>query len=137
MSDASSTINNQGDKRKRKRRGPRLTGISKQRRLANARERKRVQTLNETIDVLKELLPLPEGEKNPTRTQVVWMAATYIGELTQMLRASESSRAGEFEEAIWPDLESLMGIDLDQLFDLESEADKCYNDWLFSASCDY
>lgn len=65
------------------------------------------------------------------------MAATYIGELTQMLRASESSRAGEFEEAIWPDLESLMGIDLDQLFDLESEADKCYNDWLFSASCDY
>ena len=115
-------------KKKRRRRCPRLTGISKQRRLANARERKRVQTLNDEIEVLRHLLPLPEEEKSPTRSEVVWMAASYISQLTQMLNSSDSSPK-EFQEAAWPDFESLMCLDVDQLLTFDnSEEGGCYCD---------
>jgi len=75
----------QQKKKKARRRGPRLTGVSKQRRLANARERNRVHILNTNIQVLRELIPLPPQEKEPTKTEIIWMAAKYIALLGDML----------------------------------------------------
>ena len=107
------------DKRKRKRRGPRLTGVSKQRRLANARERKRVQKINEEIEVLKSLLPLSPHEKKPTKIEVIWLAAEYIDELTKMLHKSQSE--DEFQEPIL-DFETLLaGRDIEELFELDGK----------------
>ena len=75
-------------KRKTKRRPPRLTGVSKQRKMANERERKRVHTLNTRIEKLRDLIPLSPFEKRPTKTEVIWMAATYIKFLTDLLEKS-------------------------------------------------
>lgn len=77
-------------KRRSKRRGLRLTGLSRQRRLANARERSRVQTLNSNIQELRELIPLPPQEKEPSKTEVIWLAALYIARLTEMLEENEA-----------------------------------------------
>ena len=104
------------EKKKRKRRGPRLTGISKQRRMANARERKRVQNLNEEIEVLKSLLPLSSQDKKPTKTEVIWLAAQYIDVLTQMLQDAKSS--DNFDEDSFLNFDTLLGIDIDSLFEL-------------------
>ncbi|EDO43667.1 predicted protein, partial [Nematostella vectensis] len=73
---------------KTKRRGPRLTGVSKQRRLANARERSRVHTLNANIDRLKDILPLFPDEK-PSKTETIRIAAVYIAHLTELLENTE------------------------------------------------
>ena len=105
------------EKKKRKRRGPRLTGISKQRRMANARERKRVQNLNEEIEILKSLLPLSSQDKKPTKTEVIWLAAQYIDVLTQMLQDAKSS--DNFDEDSFLDFDTLLGIDIDSLFELD------------------
>lgn len=72
-----------------KRRGPRLTGVSRQRRLANARERNRVQILNAKIDTLRDLIPLFPDEKKPSKTDTVRLAAEYIGHLTDILETTE------------------------------------------------
>lgn len=76
-------------KKKMKRRGPRLTGVSRQRRLANARERNRVQILNAKIDALRDLIPLFPDEKKPSKTDTVRLAAEYIGHLTDILETTE------------------------------------------------
>lgn len=107
------------DKKKRKRRGPRLTGVSKQRRLANARERKRVQALNEEIEVLKSLLPLSPRDKKPTKTEVIWLAAEYIDELTQMLHKPQNQ--DEFVGEPLLDFDTLLGIDIEKLFELDGK----------------
>ena len=113
------------DKKKRKRRGPRLTGVSKQRRLANARERKRVQALNKEIEVLKSLLPLSPHDKKPTKTEVIWLAAAYIDELTQMLHNTSSQE--EFHDGPLLDFDSLLGVDIEKLLELDG---KCTIDLL-------
>ena len=105
------------DKKKRKRRCPRLTGISKQRRLANARERKRVQLLKE-IEDLKSMLPLSPFEKKPTKTEVIWLAAEYIDELTKMLDKAQSEE--EINEPLL-DFDTLLSIDIEKLLDLEGK----------------
>ena len=106
------------DKKKRKRRGPRLTGVSKQRRLANARERKRVQSLNKEIEVLKSMLPLSPYEKKPTKTEVIWLAAEYIDELTKMLDKAQSEE--EMNEPLL-DFDTLLSIDIEKLLDLDGK----------------
>lgn len=83
-----SQYNQKKTSRKKPRRKPiRLTGVSQQRRKANERERRRVQTLNSRIEILRDHLP-PLG-KRPTNTEVIWMAATYIEFLTELLKKSE------------------------------------------------
>lgn len=80
-------------KRKSKRRPPRLTGVSKQRKMANARERRRVHALNTHIENLRDLIPLSPLEKRPTKTEVIWMAATYIKFLSDLLEKSVDKTA--------------------------------------------
>lgn len=75
-------------KKKSRRRGPRLTGVSRQRRMANARERSRVQTLNTHIERLRDLIPLFPGEKKPSKTETIRLAAVYISCLTEILETT-------------------------------------------------
>ncbi|KAL9968435.1 hypothetical protein ACROYT_G026812 [Oculina patagonica] len=75
-------------KKKTRRRGPRLTGVSRQRRMANARERSRVQTLNAHIERLRDLIPLFPGEKKPSKTETIRLAAVYIDCLTEILETT-------------------------------------------------
>lgn len=84
---AAKPSNNQGRKKPR-RRGPRLTGVSRQRRMANARERCRVQTLNAHIERLRDLIPLFPGEKKPSKTETIRLAAVYISCLTDILETT-------------------------------------------------
>ena len=76
-------------KKKTRRRGPRLTGISKQRRLANARERNRVQVLNENIERLRKLIPLFPDERKPSKTETIRLAALYIDDMTEILDTTD------------------------------------------------
>lgn len=106
------------EKRRKRRRGPRLTGVSKQRRLANARERKRVQILNEKIDNLRDILPILPRERKPTKTEVIWLAASYIGELTEMLQNLSTPQVERtiLHDEVFPfDLESLLSLDVEDL----------------------
>ncbi|KXJ28193.1 basic helix-loop-helix transcription factor scleraxis [Exaiptasia diaphana] len=84
-------------KKKMKRRGPRLTGVSRQRRLANTRERNRVQILNANIDRLRDLIPLFPDEKKPSKTDTVRLAAEYIGHLTDILQTTEKPQSTSSE----------------------------------------
>lgn len=84
-------------KRKTKRRPPRLTGVSKQRKMANERERRRVHALNTHIENLRDLIPLSPFEKRPTKTEVIWMAATYIKFLTDLLEKSDKTAENTLE----------------------------------------
>lgn len=84
-------------KRKTKRRPPRLTGVSKQRKMANERERRRVHALNTHIENLRDLIPLSPFEKRPTKIEVIWMAATYIKFLTDLLEKSDKTAENTLE----------------------------------------
>ena len=77
-------------RKKSKRRPPRLTGVSKQRKMANARERQRVHALNKYIENLRELIPLSPSDKRPSKIEVIWMAATYIEFLSELLEKSKT-----------------------------------------------
>ena len=88
--------NDETQKKKRrrkvlKRRGPRLTGVSKQRRKANARERNRVNILNNYIQLLRTLIP--ESDKRATKFDVIIGAATYISQLTSILQEEEKTES--------------------------------------------
>lgn len=72
-------------RKKHRRRGPRLTGVSKQRKSANARERNRVQVINSAFETLRELIPLLPTEKRPSKIETVRLAALYIHHLTELL----------------------------------------------------
>ena len=72
-------------RKKHRRRGPRLTGVSKQRKSANARERSRVQVINSAFESLRELIPLSPTEKRPSKIETVKLAALYIHHLTELL----------------------------------------------------
>ena len=72
-------------KKKHRRRGPRLTGVSKQRKSANARERNRVRVINNALETLRDLIPLLPTEKRPSKIETVRLAALYIHHLTELL----------------------------------------------------
>lgn len=102
-------------KKKPRRRGPRLTGVSKQRRVANARERRRVEILNMNIQILRHMIPLPPQDREPSKTEVIWLAVDYITELTKMLETADRLQA-ELERV---DVDSLDSSSLDSLDSLE------------------
>lgn len=131
--------------RKKRRRSAPLTGVSKLRKAANARERERVRVLNEGIERLRKLLPGKELNIKPTKTEIIWMAAKYISELRDILHECDSdqstSGSEELEEMIertedersedTTNLESLMNIDIDELVSFEKDhqilfCENCY-----------
>lgn len=94
---------NQSQKRRKvlkrlKRRGPRLTGVSKQRKKANARERNRVSILNNYIQLLRTLIPEPE--KRTTKFDVIIGAAAYISQLTEILQGDNDTDVRDAEDFV-------------------------------------
>ena len=74
--------------KRKKRRSPRLTGVSKQRKKANARERDRVSVLNNYIQILRSLIP-QNGNKT-TKFDVIVGATSYISQLSSILQGEDN-----------------------------------------------
>jgi len=77
--------------KRKKRRSPRLTGVSKQRKKANARERDRVSVLNSYIQILRTLIP--QNSNKTTKFDVIVGAATYISQLSSILQGEDDFTA--------------------------------------------
>lgn len=67
-----------------RRKKKRLTGVSEQRRAANARERRRNQELNHAFIKLKNTLPLPNVELS--KVEILRQAMTWIDHLRSLLK---------------------------------------------------
>lgn len=76
-------------KQRKRRRKRMLTGISKQRRLANERERKRLQVVNTAFVSLKNVLPLKSVDQKISRIEIVRLASRHIASLMQLLLHNE------------------------------------------------
>ncbi|XP_065053171.1 uncharacterized protein LOC135682280 [Rhopilema esculentum] len=86
-------------RRKPRRRKRMLTGVSKQRRAANERERRRLQIINNAFIGLKDLLPLLPGEENISKIEVVKLASRTILLLQEILDEDDQKRESETEES--------------------------------------
>ena len=104
-------------KKKTKRRGRRLTGLSKQRRIANTRERNRVHVINESIDRLRDLIPLFPNERRPSKTDTIRLAALYISHMTELL-AMENTDHMAARESLDEDM-SVTSLEFDP-FDVDT-----------------
>merc|ERR1719494_634782 len=81
----------ESSKKKQPRRRKRmLTGVSKQRRAANERERKRLQIINDAFKKLKSILPLFPGEENISKIEIVRLASRTIKYLADIVDKDES-----------------------------------------------
>lgn len=67
----------------------------KRRQAANARERKRMNGLNEAFDRLREVVPAPSLEQKLSKFETLQMAQTYIVALMDMLEQGCSSDASD------------------------------------------
>ena len=107
-------------KQRKRRRKRMLTGISKQRRLANERERKRLQVVNTAFVSLKNVLPLPSVDQKISRIEIVRLASRHIASLMQLLQHGEDLQGVEndfcCEDQITSD---------DELIDNHSDSDGC------------
>lgn len=80
-------------RKKGKRRKKMLTGVSKQRRAANERERKRLQIINKAYKELKAALPLFPNEDNIPKIKIVQLATRTIQDLSDILN-NENNHQG-------------------------------------------
>jgi len=78
------------DKKRPRRRKRMLTGVSKQRRAANERERKRLQIINMAYKELKGNLPLFPNEVNIPKIEIVRLATRTIRYLSDILNNSNN-----------------------------------------------
>lgn len=78
------------EKKKPRRRKRMLTGVSKQRRAANERERKRLQIINMAYKELKKALPLLPNEDNIPKIEIVRLATRTIRYLSDILNNIDS-----------------------------------------------
>ncbi|KAI8118100.1 hypothetical protein FF38_05783 [Lucilia cuprina] len=69
---------------------PSPTVLKKRRQAANARERKRMNGLNEAFDRLREVVPAPSLEQKLSKFETLQMAQTYIIALMDMLGSDTS-----------------------------------------------
>lgn len=75
-----------GSKKKQRRKKRNLTGVSKQRRAANERERRRLNIINLAFKDLKSILPLYPGEENISKIEIVRLATKTIKYLSDILK---------------------------------------------------
>jgi len=83
------------DKKRPRRRKKMLTGVSKQRRAANERERKRLQIINMAYKELKGNLPLFPNEVNIPKIEIVRLATRTIRYLSDILNNTNDHRMME------------------------------------------
>lgn len=108
-------------KQRKRRRKRMLTGISKQRRLANERERKRLQVVNTAFVSLKNVLPLSSVDQKISRIEIVRLASRHIASLMQLLQHGEDLQGVENEHFC---CEDQITSD-DELMDNHGDSDGC------------
>lgn len=133
----------QHGRRKMKRRRKRmLTGVSRQRRAANERERRRIQGVNRAFVELKNVLPLANSV-DISKIDILRVAAKWIDHLTKLIDQDKKIRLSKLTEchiSDEPQLYEILGEDF-SIIDSELE-DVCFlqgqdmwSDTLPSALC--
>ena len=70
---------------KRRKRRSRLTGLSKQRQAANARERSRTHSVNAAFSTLRVLIPTEPSDRKLSKIETLRLATSYISHLGTLL----------------------------------------------------
>ncbi|XP_078514145.1 transcription factor 15-like [Lissotriton helveticus] len=83
-----------GGKGKRKRKN-RLTGVSKQRQAANARERDRTHSVNTAFTALRTLIPTEPADRKLSKIETLRLASSYISHLANILLLGEDCLDGQ------------------------------------------
>ncbi|XP_005299727.2 transcription factor 15-like [Chrysemys picta bellii] len=78
---------------KRKRKSPRLSGLSKQRQAANARERDRTHSVNSAFSALRTLIPTEPADRKLSKIETLRLAASYIAHLANVLLLQQGEGA--------------------------------------------
>ncbi|TFK10096.1 Transcription factor 15 [Platysternon megacephalum] len=78
---------------KRKRKSPRLSGLSKQRQAANARERDRTHSVNSAFSSLRTLIPTEPADRKLSKIETLRLAASYIAHLANVLLLQQGEGA--------------------------------------------
>nr|XP_006004131.1 PREDICTED: transcription factor 15-like isoform X1 [Latimeria chalumnae] len=88
-SEKSNSGNSQADSKGKQRRKTRLTGISKQRQAANARERDRTHSVNTAFTALRTLIPTEPADRKLSKIETLRLASSYISHLANILLLGE------------------------------------------------
>ncbi|CAI5762533.1 transcription factor 15-like [Podarcis lilfordi] len=84
-SSSGKSLTSTGAQGKRKRKSPRLSGLSKQRQAANARERDRTHSVNTAFSTLRTLIPTEPADRKLSKIETLRLASSYISHLANML----------------------------------------------------
>ncbi|XP_062302820.1 transcription factor 15 [Osmerus eperlanus] len=84
-----------GSEGPRQRGGRRLTGISKQRQAANARERDRTHSVNTAFTALRTLIPTEPADRKLSKIETLRLASSYISHLANVLLLGEDCLDGQ------------------------------------------
>lgn len=109
MENVGSPIAQQGRRKLRRRRKRMLTGVSRQRRAANERERRRIQGVNQAFIDLKNALPLAHTV-DISKIDILRVATMWIDHLSKLLDQDQGMHT-EPKYAVEPQLYDLLGED--------------------------
>uniref|UniRef100_A0A665T1V1 Si:ch211-246m6.4 n=1 Tax=Echeneis naucrates TaxID=173247 RepID=A0A665T1V1_ECHNA len=73
----------------------RLSGVSKQRQAANARERDRTHSVNTAFTALRTLIPTEPVDRKLSKIETLRLASSYISHLANVLLLGEDCRDGQ------------------------------------------
>ncbi|XP_022066126.2 basic helix-loop-helix transcription factor scleraxis [Acanthochromis polyacanthus] len=73
----------------------RLSGASKQRQAANARERDRTHSVNSAFTALRTLIPTEPADRKLSKIETLRLASSYISHLANVLLLGEDCRDGQ------------------------------------------
>ncbi|MEQ2159005.1 hypothetical protein GOODEAATRI_018011 [Goodea atripinnis] len=76
-------------------RDARLSGVSKQRQAANARERDRTHSVNTAFTALRTLIPTEPADRKLSKIETLRLASSYISHLANVLLLGEDCRDGQ------------------------------------------
>ena len=107
----------QSNKRRKRRRKRMLTGVSRQRRAANARERRRVQGVNRAFVELKNSLPV--SHMDISKIDILRVATKWIDHLAHLL--SEDDAATRLEEEVHDSVSGFSLVDSEPYGSLGSD----------------
>ncbi|KAM4710998.1 transcription factor 15 [Anableps anableps] len=82
-------------RRRRSGRDARLSGVSKQRQAANARERDRTHSVNTAFTALRTLIPTEPADRKLSKIETLRLASSYISHLANVLLLGEDCRDGQ------------------------------------------
>ena len=130
-----SPVVQQGRRKLKRRRKRMLTGVSRQRRAANERERRRIQGVNRAFVELKHALPVADTV-DISKIDILRVATKWIDHLTKLLDQDQriTTEPAEYRDTVEPQLYELLGEEF-SINDRELEDDDflqgqgrlCYN----------